>query len=227
MNYKEQASEAAVKLIQSGMNVGLGTGSTADYFLIGLAREIKAGNLKNIRGVPTSVNSHKRAIELGIPLMELDDIADLDVTVDGADEVTDELDLIKGMGGALLREKMVAQKTQTFIIVADAGKRVGTMGTKSPLPVEVTRWSHQTHKEFLENLGCVPVLRINADGTPFVTDCGNYIYNCDFRPSGFEDPARLQWQIKTHAGVIDTGLFLGMAAIALIAGDNGVTRMDR
>lgn len=227
MNYKEQASEAAVKLIKSGMNVGLGTGSTADYFLIGLAREIKNGNLKNIRGVPTSVNSHKRAIELGIPLMTLDEIDELDVTVDGADEVTDDLDLIKGMGGALLREKMVAQKTKTFIIVADAGKRVGTMGTKSPLPVEVTQWSHQTHMKFLESLGCVPVLRTNADGSPFVTDCGNYIFNCDFRPNGFDDPAKLQWRIKTHAGVIDTGLFLGMAATALIAGDNGVTRMDR
>lgn len=99
------------------------------------------------------------------------------------------------MGGALLREKMVAQKTKTFIIVADAGKRVGTMGTKSPLPVEVTQWSHQTHMKFLESLGCVPVLRTNADGSPFVTDCGNYIFNCDFRPNGFDDPAKLQWRI--------------------------------
>jgi ribose 5-phosphate isomerase A len=217
---KQYAAEAALKYIHSDTVIGLGSGSTADCFLIALAGALESGRLKDVGGVPTSEHTADQARELGIPVIELADVdGPLDVTVDGADEVAPNLDLIKGLGGALLREKIVAQNTKRFIIVADASKRVEKLGTKSPVPVEVATFAHEATGRFLASLGCQPALRMQGD-KPFVTDNHNVIYHCDFA-GGIPDPRGFEEAISRHAGVIESGLFLAMAQIALIADDNG------
>ncbi len=223
MNAKEQAGEAALQYIKSGMNVGLGTGSTTDYFLIALGREIRAGKLRDIKGVPTSIKSDKRSKELGIPLCELRDVPYLDVAVDGADEVDPKLNLIKGLGGALLREKIVAQAAKKFVVITDSSKKVSALGTKAPLPVEVTQFAHDAQVSFFKSLGCEPVLRKSADGQTFITDNGNVIYDCRF--PRIDDPAALEMKLLKRAGIVDTGLFIGIASVVLIAGDSGVEKM--
>src|SRR5688572_25423251 len=159
MSPKQRAAEAALKHVRDGMVVGLGTGSTADLFLQALAGALKDGRLRDIRGVPTSRQSERRAEHLGIPLATLADCPRPDVTIDGADEVAPNLDLIKGLGGALLREKIVAQNSKKLVIIADAGKAVAKPGTKSPLPVEVAMFEHEANARFLKALGCDPALR--------------------------------------------------------------------
>jgi ribose 5-phosphate isomerase A len=228
MSPKERAAEAALKYVHSEMVVGLGTGSTADCFLVALSREIKAGRLRTIRGVPTSSRSEMRARELGIPLATLAECPRPDVTIDGADEIAPNLDLIKGLGGALLREKIVAQDSEKLVIIADASKYVARLGAKSPLPVEVTQFAHQSHAAYLRSLGCNPILR-HAPGsvTPFTTDNGNYIYDCSFAPAGIPDPADMEERILHRAGVVDCGLFLGLASVALIAGDSAIEELRR
>lgn len=223
MNPKQRAAEAAMQFIQSGMKVGLGTGSTADYFLVALAGALHAGRVRDIRGVPTSVQSERRAGELGIPLGTLAECPELDVTIDGADEVAPNLDLIKGLGGALVREKIVAQNSRKLIIIADAHKRVRKLGTRSPLPVEVTRFAHEAHAGFLRRLGAEPVLR-RVDGELFITDNGNVIYDCRFA-EGIADPGALEQALQGRAGVVGTGLFLSMASVALVGDDSGVQTM--
>ena len=223
MNPKEQAGEAALRYINSGMNVGLGTGSTTDYFLLALGREIRAGRLTNIKGVPTSVKSENRSKELGIPLCQLRDVPYLDVAVDGADEVDPNLNLIKGLGGALLREKIVAQAAKKFVVIADSSKKVQALGTKAPLPVEVTQFAHDAQIRFFRALGCEPVLRKTPDGQPFITDNGNVIYDCRFPK--ITDPAALELKLLKHAGIVDTGLFIGIASVVLIAGETGVEKL--
>jgi ribose 5-phosphate isomerase A len=225
MNPKQRAAEAALEMVSDGMIVGLGTGSTADFFLIALGQAIKSGRLGNIRGVPTSKRSEQRAIELGIPLATLTDCPNPDIAVDGADEVAPNLDVIKGLGGALLREKIVEQATKKLVIIADASKTVQVLGTKGPLPVEVATFEYETHEEFLRSLGCEPALRREADGKPFVTDNSNYIYHCRF--SRIDDPPTLQRKLKSRAGIVESGLFLDMAKVALIAGDDDVKTMTR
>lgn len=227
MNAKEAAAEEAVKHVKSGMSVGLGTGSTSDYFLIALGREIRSGNLKDIVGVPTSERSRKRAGELGIPLTTLSEKPVLDVAVDGADEVAPGLMLIKGLGGALLREKIVAQAAKKFIVIADGSKVVDRLGVHAPVPTEVVTFEHAAHVHFFESLGARPILRL-ADGKPYVTDNGNYIYDLWFdKRGGIEDPAKLEWSLLKRGGVADTGLFLGIAKLALIARDSGVESRER
>lgn len=228
--FKEAAGEAALKHIQSGMAVGLGTGSTTDYFLIALGREIRAGRLKGIVGVPTSERSRKRSEELGIPLTTLTKNPILDVAVDGADEVAPGLNLIKGLGGALLREKIVAQAAKKFVVIADGGKVVDRLGTRSPVPVEVVTFEHEAHIGFFKSLGANPVQRPAAPGgdaktSPYITDNGNYIYDLHFA-EGIADPADLEWKLLKRGGVADTGLFLGIAKVALIARDSGVEERE-
>ena len=225
MNPKQRAAEAAIAFVQSGMVVGLGTGSTADEFLKALGAAIQSGRLRDIRGVPTSRQSEQRARELGIALATLMECPHPDVTIDGADEVAPNLDLIKGLGGALLREKIVAQNSQRLIIIADAGKRVRSLGTRSPLPVEVAQFGHESHVEFLHGLGAKTMLRRGADGKTFVTDNGNLIYDCRF--DGIANPRQLEDALLHRAGVVDSGLFLGLATVALIADDAGVQELRR
>jgi len=223
MNPKQRAAEAAMSFVKSGMVVGLGTGTTADFFLVALANAIKSGKLTGVRGIPTSKQSDRRAQELGIPLTNLVESPMADVTIDGADEIAPNLDLIKGLGGALLREKIVAQNSKQLIIIADASKRVDALGTKSPLPVEVAMFAHECHVRFLKSLGATPSLRLTADGKTFITDNGNCIYDCRF--PRIDDPRRLEAALLDRAGIIDCGLFLGMASIALVADDQKVTEL--
>ena len=225
MNPKQRAGEAAIAFVQSGMVVGLGTGSTADEFLRALADALSSGKLRDIRGVPTSRQAEQQARELGIPLASLAECPNPDVTIDGADEIAPNLDLIKGLGGALLREKIVAQNSRQLIIIADAGKRVQTLGTRSALPVEVAQFGHESHVRFFTDLGGKPVLRRTAGGDVFVTDNGNYIFDCRFE--GIPDPRRLEEALRRRAGVVDSGLFLGLASAALIADDTTVQHLCR
>lgn len=226
--WKRAAAEAAVaQELRSGMRVGLGSGSTMAYALAAIGEALRVGELTEIVGVATSEAVAERARDLGIPLMELHEAGELDVALDGADEIDPTLDLIKGLGGALLREKMVAQHTQRLVIVADDSKVVPHLGAKSPLPVEVVRFGWRAHLPLLQELGARPIRR-EKGGDPFLTDNGNFILDCHFDgETGIEDPAVLEWLLLAHAGIVDHGLFLDMAAAAYVAGEEGVRVMVR
>jgi ribose 5-phosphate isomerase A len=226
MNPKQAAAEAALQFIQSGMVVGLGTGSTAELFVAALGRDLAAGKLRDIRGIPTSRRAEAQAQKLGIPLIGLHEHRP-DVTVDGADEVAPNLDVVKGLGGALLYEKVVAQDTHRYVIIVDGSKIVSRLGTRGPIPVEVTPFAHESHAAHLAKLGCRPALRTEPDGRPFLTDNGNYIYHCDWRPDGLPDPVATDRAILARAGVLETGLFLGMVTDVVVADEQGVRTLRR
>jgi ribose 5-phosphate isomerase A len=225
MTPKERAGQAALAYIKDGMIVGLGTGSTAKLFIDALGAALKDGKIKNIKGIPTSVRSEEQAKQLGIALTTFAETPTVDVTVDGADEVGPGLNLIKGLGGALLREKLVAQNSRKLVIVADDGKKVSVLGTKSPLPVEVTKFSHEASERFLRSLNCVPTLRKFENGSPYVTDNNNYIYDCRF--TKIDDPRAVEEKLSHRAGIVETGLFIDMADVVLIAGSEGVETLKR
>ncbi len=211
------AEKAVDDYVKDGMNVGLGTGSTA-YFAIKRIGELVADGY-DLTCVATSVNSENLARECGIKVVDLDEVDKLDVTIDGADEVDPKMQLVKGLGGALLREKIVAAATVREIIVADSSKRVEKLGTKAPLPVEVLTFGHEHTRFALKRQGCDPVLRMK-DGKPFVTDGGNYIYDCRF-PEGIDNPFFLESRIDVIPGVVENGLFLNTAFDVLICEDDG------
>jgi ribose 5-phosphate isomerase A len=225
MNQKQMAAEAALKYVGSDMVIGLGTGSTADYFLIALGNAIADGTFRNIRGVPTSKKSEARARELGIPLTDFAHAQRIHVTIDGADEVAPDLTVIKGLGGALLREKVVAQNSDDLVVIVDQSKKVPVLGTHSPLPVEVTIFGFETQPAFLQSLGATPILRRGENGNVFITDNGNYIYDCRFEK--ISDPAGLEARLSHRAGIVESGLFVGIATHAIIATDNGLQEMHR
>lgn len=218
---KRQAAARALDFVESGMVLGLGTGSTVAHFLELLGQKLESGALKHVRGVPSSIRTGREARTAGIPLVSLAEHPVLDLTVDGADEVSPELDLIKGMGGALLREKMVAQASCRFIVIVDAAKAVARLGTLSPLPVEVVDWGWSGHATFLQDHGATVTVRKFDDGPPFKSDNGNLILDCRF-PDGIADPAALHAGLKARAGVVETGLFLGLATDAILAGADGI-----
>jgi ribose 5-phosphate isomerase A len=224
MNPKQRAAEAAIPFLRDGMVVGLGTGSTADFFLQALGAVIASGALKSISGVPTSRQSEHRAAELGIPLTTLGKNPVLDVTVDGADEVAPNLDLIKGLGGALIREKIVAQNSRKLIIIADTSKSVPMLGSRVSLPVEVIPFAHESQERFFRSIGAEPTIR-KLGGMVFNTDNGNLIYDCKFPP--MSDPLKIERQLLDRAGVVGCGLFLGMADTVLLGDDFKVTQLDR
>jgi ribose 5-phosphate isomerase A len=226
MNPKRRAAEAALKFLSDGMIVGLGTGSTADEFLQALSAAIKSGKLRNIKGIPTSHRSERRAGELGIALLSLSESARPDVTVDGADEIAPGLDLIKGLGGALLREKVVAQNSKKLVIIADSQKVVSSLGTRTALPVEVVQFAHEIQEAFLRELGAEPVLRRDIAGKPLITDNGNFIYDCRFA-GGINKPAELETRLRSRAGIVESGLFLKIASVALVADDTSVVERTR
>jgi ribose 5-phosphate isomerase A len=218
---KRAAAARAVAHVRSATIIGLGTGSTVRPLLELLAERIGSGALRDVTGVPTSEDTASKCRTLGIPLTTLDDSPKLDLCIDGADEIGPGLALIKGLGGALLREKLVALAARRFIIIADASKRVRRLGTRSPLPVEVIPFGWTTHLEFFAKLGTTPVLRTAAGGEPYRTDSGNYIVDCRF-PRGMADPAAVARALDKRPGVVDHGLFLRMADLACIAGPSGV-----
>jgi len=220
---KRVAAEAAVALVEPGMVVGLGTGSTAAYAIDALIRRVAAG--LDIVAIPTSERSAAQAKAGGIRLTDYAEYAEVDLTIDGADEISPGLDLVKGLGGALLREKIVAASSRRLVIVADDSKLVPRLGSKAPVPVEVVAFGWQSTASRLTQLGARPMLREAADGTPFRTDGGNLILDCAFHP--IAEPATLELAISRVVGVVESGLFIGMANLALVAGAAGVRRIER
>ena len=222
MEWKRRAAEAAVDRVKDGMVLGLGTGSTVRYAIERLGRRVAEG--WELAGVPTSRATAELARELQIPLTTLDEHPSLDLTIDGADEVDPRLDLIKGLGGALLREKIVAAASDAFLVVVDEGKAVEGLGERAPLPVEVLPFGARRTRSRLEALGCEPTLR-RAGEAPFRTDNGNYMIHCRFE--GIADPRELAGRLKEIPGVIEHGLFLEMADAVFVGTAAGVKEMGR
>ena len=226
MNLKQQAARQALSLIRDGMTLGLGSGSTTAYFVEMLGEKVAAGDLTDIRGVPTSEATAQRARELGIPLTTLEDCPRLDIAVDGADEVDANLNLIKGLGQALLREKIVEIHAQRFVVIVDESKLVERLGERGPLPVEVVTFQAQAHIHWLNSLGCRAEQWLEDDGLPVVTDNGNYLARCWFE-GGIADPYKLAETLSMRPGIVEHGLFLEMASDVIVAGEDGVRILER
>lgn len=222
---KRAAAVRAAEWIRDGMTVGLGTGSTVRHLLDHIAGRRAAGEWHGVVGVPTSEDTARRARALGIPLATLEERPRMDLTIDGADEVDPRLRLIKGLGGALLREKVVAVVSDVLVIVADESKRVERLGTKAPLPVEVDPFSAAIQPDFFRSLGAEPALRRREGGEPLVTDGGHLVFDLRF-PGGIDDPERLEVLLNNRPGVVENGLFLGMASAAVLAGPGGIEVLE-
>ncbi len=217
--WKQQAGTTAAKLVEDGMVIGLGTGSTASYLIYALAQRILSG-LRIVGAVPSSNVTKELAGNLNIPITDLDTYPELDLYIDGADEIDPQLRLLKGAGGALLREKIVASSARRFIVVADITKKVTQLGHQFPLPVEVIPLAVTPISKRISTLGANVKIRQLA-GQPFVTDNQNFIVDCTF-PTGIANPEELDDQLHSIVGVVETGLFLHMAERALIGGPDGV-----
>lgn len=220
---KRQVGIAAAEHVRSGMALGLGSGSTVYYFLEELGRRIKAG--LQVTGVPTSERTAALAREFGIPLTTLDDRQELDLDVDGADEVDPQLNLIKGQGGALLREKIIAMVSRRRLIVVDSTKTSPALAMKMTLPVEIVPFAQALVIKHLAELGAKPAIRMKDDGQPFVTDNSNWIVDCAF--ARISDPARLEREINGIPGVMENGLFIGLADEVLVATRSSVQKLSR
>ncbi len=207
LDAKRRAAVEAVARVESGMVVGLGTGSTAAHAVEEIGRRIAQGELRSIVGIPTSVATHQQALMLGIPLSTLEQHPVVDLTIDGADEVDPDGQAIKGMGGALLREKIVAAASRRWVLVVDESKLVERLGTRSPVPVEVVTFGAGAHADAFRALGAEPLVRRGADGEPFRSDEGHYVVDCRF-PHGIDDPHAVQTAFRARPGVVETGLFL-------------------
>jgi len=223
--YKQQAAEKAVEFVRSGMVVGLGTGSTAIFATRRIARLLEDGQLKNILGFATSEAVWKEAQKLGIPMMAEEMPDNLDLTIDGADEVDPDLNLIKGRGGALLREKIAAEASRRVIVVADDSKLSPKLGMLHAVPVEVLSFGWRSQFRYLESLGARVETRYNANGSVFMTDSGNMILDCNFGP--IANPAELATKLSTRAGIAEHGLFLGLATDLIVAGKDGIRYIER
>ncbi len=217
MNLKKMAGEKAAEYVKDGMVVGLGTGSTVYYTIVKLGEMVREG--LNIVGIPTSVGTEHLAGEHGIPLTTLDEHPVIDLTIDGADEIDPELNLIKGGGGALLREKIVASASRREIIVADERKLVGRLGERFYLPVEVVPFSEAVVLRNLEAMDMNPRVRMK-DGKRYLTDNGNIIIDCHMGP--VDDASSLEMELNLIPGVIENGLFIGLADLAIVATQNGI-----
>ena len=209
---KINAAKEALKFVENGMTIGLGTGSTAKIFIDLLGEKI--GNDFQITGMPTSIETEKQAKNLGIKLIGIEDKDTLDIAIDGADEVSPEKNLIKGLGGALLREKLVEKKATKLVIIVDESKMVDCLGT-GVLPVEVEKNNHQQTAKNIETAGCSAELRKNRDGEIFETDNKNFIYHCKFRDK-IKNPEQTEVKLMSISGVVDTGLFLNMADVVIV-----------
>jgi ribose 5-phosphate isomerase A len=222
--WKQQAAEFAVRFVEPGMRVGLGTGSTAIHATRRIAALLAGGELTGITAFATSTATDVEARRLGIPMIDDDLPVDLDVTIDGADEVDPDLDVIKGGGGALLREKIVAQASAREIIVVDASKPSPRLGTHWPVPIEVMPFAWRSQARFLAGLGGRPVVR-EVDGEAFRTDSGNLILDTGFGP--IADPPGLAAALAGRAGIVEHGLFLGLATDLIVATADGVEHRAR
>lgn len=222
---KRAASHHAVEYLQSGMVVGLGSGSTSRYATLRIGELVRQGVLRDIVAIPTSVDTANLAIAEGIPLTTLEEHPRIAVTIDGADEVVSNLDVIKGLGGCLLREKIVAAASDVEIIVVHDAKMSRRLGTVSPVPVEIIRFGWKNTWRTLEETGTVRTALRMAGGEPFITDEGNYIIDCTY--DGIDDPAGLHARLNGIPGVVENGMFLGMTEIVVIAGASGISVLER
>jgi len=221
VDLKEMAAREAVKHVKDGMVVGLGSGSTASIAIRFLGDKVKEG--WKLVGVPTSRDSEVLGKSVGITIGELKDYPDVDLTIDGADEVDPELNLIKGLGGALVREKIVASATKVEIIIVDESKLVGYLGQKAPLPVEIVKFASESTMRRLQKFGCVPTLR-EKNGLAFITDNGNLIADCRFQR--IDNPAKMESDLNLVPGVVDNGLFIGLADKVIVASKAGVRTIE-
>jgi ribose 5-phosphate isomerase A len=226
MDHRQQAAIKALDFVKDGMVLGLGTGRTALKFVDLLAEKLQNGTLRHIVGVPTSRATEERARLLGIPLASLLDHPVLDLAVDGADEVDPHFDLIKGLGRALLREKVVEIHAKDFVILIDETKLVPRLGCRGPLPVEIVQFEAATSVRWLEGLNCRAELWHEDDGSPVVTDNGNFLARCWF-PEGIPDPYALDELLAHRPGVVEHGLFLGMATRIVVSGAQGVRLLEK
>ncbi|WP_076350818.1 ribose-5-phosphate isomerase RpiA [Paludisphaera borealis] len=220
---KARAARSAAELVESGMTVGLGTGTTASLMLRRLGERIRDEGLTFV-AVPTSLATAELARELGVELRDIDDVPALDLNIDGADEIDSEFRMIKGRGGALLREKIVACVAKRRVTVVTDDKQVDRLGVGASVPVEVSRMGAKHIERRLQRLGSETELRRNADGLSFVTDGGNLIIDCRF--PGIDDPADLDSRLKSVVGVFETGLFIGLCDVLIIGKDDGVERIE-
>lgn len=223
--YKKEAGEKAVEFIQSGMVVGLGEGSTAIFAIRKLGEKIKNGDLADILGIACSKKVQHEAEAVGIPISTLNQQPKIDITIDGADEVDPQFNLIKGGGGALLREKIVAQASQREIIVVDESKLSPVLGTTWALPIEVVPFAWQSHFPFLKSLGGEPIQRKKENGEVYTSDQGNYILDTNFGP--IHDPLGLDKELNQRAGIADHGLFIGLATDVIVAGMDGIRHLTK
>lgn len=221
--YKRLAAEAALGLVESGMTLGLGTGSTAAFVISGLAERLQDGRLEDVSGVPTSEQTAEQARAAGIQLVGLTE-AGVDLAIDGCDEVDAQLNLIKGLGGALTREKLVAIAARRFVIVADDSKRVSSLGELAPVPVEVLEFGLPATLARLSLLAEGLEMRRTPTGDALVSDNGNLIV--DLTPRAGFSPSELAEDLKSETGVVEHGLFLNMADLAILAGAEGITRLE-
>ncbi len=224
MDLKQQAARRALTYVRDGMVVGLGTGSTARHFVDMLAKEMRRGALSDIVGIPTSEDTASYAQSVGIPLGNLSDYHHLDLAVDGADEVDPHRNLIKGLGRALLREKIVETHAKRFIVVVDESKLVSRLG-QGPLPVEIVAFGVDVHLRWLGTLGCRAELWCNSDDSPIVTDNGNYLARCWFA-EGISDAYALARALADRPGIVEHGLFLDMASRVIVAGSDGIRVLE-
>ncbi len=230
--FKRQAAERAVECVQSGMVVGLGVGRTANFALRRMAELLRGGHLQDILGVPCSLQTEKEARRLVVPLTTLEEHPVVDLTIDGADEVDPDLNLIKGGGGAMLREKIVAQASRREVIVVTEDKLSPALGTRWPVPVEVLPFGWRSQALYLESLGARVAVRTSpptplplGEGNTFTTDQGNLILDCHFGP--IPRPAALAARLEGRAGIVGHGLFIGLADDVLVAGPGGVRHLQR
>jgi ribose 5-phosphate isomerase A len=231
MNLKQQAASHAITYVKSGMVLGLGTGSTTKYFIEKLGEKLNSGELHDIAGVPTSKGVTQLARMQGIPLVSLagvspgNAIPTLDLAVDGADEIDPNLNLVKGLGRALLREKIIESHANIFLVIADESKLVTRLG-QGPLPIEIVPYEAEVHIRWLNSLGCRAELWLEEGGEPIITDNGNYLVRCWYA-DGISDPYKLARDLADRPGVVEHGLFLDMADLAIVAGLEGVQLKER
>jgi len=220
---KKKAAMASLRYVESGMRLGIGTGTTARWVVVYLGEKLRSGELENVSAVPTSLETERLAREHGVPLVELGPEG-VDLAIDGADEIDPNLTLIKGRGGALLREKIVEAAAGRFIVIADASKRVDVLGSRAPLPIEAAIFGWRRTAAQIEGFGAKVSLR-ERDGEPQLSDNGNYLLDAEFGLIG--DPAGLLTSLKLLPGVLEVGIFHGLADLAIIAGEDGVEEVLR
>ena len=231
MDLKQQAAQRALSYVQDRMVLGLGTGTTTTEFITLLGHKLRSGEIKDVVGVPTSEGTARLARDEDIPLVPLSELSphralpSLDLAVDGADEIDSSLNLIKGLGRALLREKIIESHAQVFLVIADETKLVSRLG-RGPLPVEIVQFEHAAQLRWLSTLGCRVELWLENNGEPIITDNGNYLVRCWFT-DGIPDAYRLARTLADQPGIVEHGLFLDMADIVIIAGEDGIQVKER